>query len=130
MPIAAAPLKVSFSEALPLAFSNYANFEGRATRGVYWWFVLGNFFLTYAATLIGVLLFGVGSGLEVALYWVVVLALAIPGMAVFARRLHDTGRSGWWWLLCLTIIGAIPVLLWLSEEGDVRPNAYGPPRTA
>ena len=76
------------------------------------------------------MLFGLGTSGQVALYWLVVLVLAIPGFSVLVRRLHDTGRSGWWWMLSLTIIGAIPVIIWLCDEGDVRPNAYGPPRAA
>lgn len=126
----AAPLKVSFTQALPLAMANYANFDGRATQGEYWWFVLASFLLNFSASWFGVMLFGLGSSEQVALYWVVVLVLAIPGFSVFFRRLHDTGRSGWWWMLSLTIIGAIPLLVWLCQEGDAKVNAYGPPREA
>jgi uncharacterized membrane protein YhaH (DUF805 family) len=54
------------------------------------------------------------------------LALALPGWAVWTRRMHDTGRSGWWWLLGLTIIGVIPILFWLCQSGPNADNQYGP----
>ena len=52
--------------------------------------------------------------------------LLIPGLAVGARRLHDTDRSGWWQLLVLIpLIGAIVLIVWWATEGDERPNRYG-----
>lgn len=124
------PLEVSFFDAIPLALENFGDFEGRATRGEYWWFCLSNFLLNIIVSWLGVFLFGAGSDAQVLLYWAVTLVMAVPSFSVFVRRLHDTGRSGWWWLLSWTIIGAIPLLIWLADEGDVRENEYGPPRTA
>jgi len=124
------PLEVSFLDALPLAFENFGDFEGRATRGEYWWFILSNFLLNIVVMWLGVFLFGAGSDAQILLYWAVVLVMTVPGLSVFVRRLHDTGRSGWWWLLGGTVIGLIPLLIWLADEGVARENEYGPPRTA
>jgi uncharacterized membrane protein YhaH (DUF805 family) len=53
------------------------------------------------------------------------LFFLLPGLALVARRLHDTGRSGWWFLIAFTVIG-IPVLLyWLVKDSDKGKNAYG-----
>ena len=59
-------------------------------------------------------------------YWVGYIICLLPGLAVGARRLHDTGRSGWWQLLYLTIIGTIVLIVWWVADG-VRKNKYGAP---
>ena len=55
------------------------------------------------------------------------LALFLPGLAVSIRRLHDLGRSGWYFLLILIpLIGTIILLIWFCMRGTVGPNQYGP----
>jgi len=49
----------------------------------------------------------------------------VPSLAVGARRLHDCGRSGWWQLLILTVIGIILLLIWWATEGSSEENEYG-----
>ena len=53
------------------------------------------------------------------------LATLLPSLAVATRRLHDTGRSGWNQLWALTVIGIIPLVIWLAKPGTRAPNAYG-----
>jgi uncharacterized membrane protein YhaH (DUF805 family) len=92
----------------------YAQFSGRASRSEYWWFYLFTVLATDAAVLLG----GPVGGLASLLFF-------LPSLALFVRRLHDVGRSGWWFLLVFTIIG-IPVLLyWLVKDSDKGKNAYG-----
>lgn len=55
------------------------------------------------------------------------LALNIMSCAAASRRLHDTNRSGWWQLIGFTVIGLIPLLIWLVKEGEQGPNRYGLP---
>jgi uncharacterized membrane protein YhaH (DUF805 family) len=55
------------------------------------------------------------------------LVLFLPSLAVFARRLHDRNRSGWWILIAITIIGLIPLFYWLVSEGSKEANEYGEP---
>jgi uncharacterized membrane protein YhaH (DUF805 family) len=62
---------------------NYANFSGRAPRSEYWWFIL----MQVVVSLIPI----VGA--------LATLVFFIPSLAVSVRRLHDIGRSGWWYLL-------------------------------
>lgn len=84
---------MSFSAAVSTCFAKYATFSGRASRSEYWYFVL--FYVI--ASFFGGIVDGVTGALVGTA--VVSLALFIPSISVGARRLHDTGRSGWWQLL-------------------------------
>ena len=85
-------------------------------------FVLG---LEFAANVWDASL-GDTSGWGVA-YVLVLLGTTIPVLAVGARRLHDTGRSGWWQLLYLTVIGIIVLIVWWVADGDKKKNKFGQP---
>ena len=55
------------------------------------------------------------------------LAVLIPGFAVLFRRLHDTGRSGWWWLIAfIPLIGIIVLLVFCCLDSQPGENQYGP----
>lgn len=89
----------------------YAVFSGRASRKEYWMFILFNIIFGIIASIIdsiiGIKIYG--SGLIINLY---TLAILIPSLAVSVRRLHDTGRSGWWLLIeSVPIIGIIWMLI-------------------
>lgn len=103
------------------SFSKYAEFGGRATRSEYWYFFLMN--IAVSAVL------AVG-GFFVRLPWaylIYAVAALIPGFAVMVRRLHDTGRSGWWWLISfLPLIGQIVLLVFLAQDTEPSSNSYGP----
>lgn len=100
---------------------NYAVFHGRARRKEYWMFFLVNMVI---AVLLELLDAALGTMFIGMVYSLLVL---IPGVAVTIRRLHDTGRSGWWFLvLFVPVIGVLVMLIFTlfdSEEGD---NRYGP----
>ena len=101
---------------------NYANFEGRARRNEYWMFVLITTVISFGAWVIDALLFP-EQRLISNLYS---LAIVVPSVAVGARRLHDTGKSGWWQLLyILVIIGWIPLIIFLAKDSDIGDNEYG-----
>ncbi len=54
------------------------------------------------------------------------IALLLPSLGVTIRRLHDTGRSGWWLLIGLIpLLGAIVLLVFLATEGKAGANQYG-----
>jgi len=59
------------------------------------------------------------------LYTINALVLFIPGIAVAVRRLHDTDRSGWWFLLAFTVIGILLLLYWYVQPGTQGMNRYG-----
>lgn len=97
------------------ALRNYAVFEGRARPKEYWFYVL--------ISLVAYLLLAVPGGIPAAIY---LLATLIPSIAVTVRRLHDTSRSGWWYLLVFVpILGGIVLLVFLLQKGTRGVNEYG-----
>jgi uncharacterized membrane protein YhaH (DUF805 family) len=115
---------------------NYANFEGRARRKEYWMFALFNLmFLIVAAIADNILgtTFSIGEGvyaMDVPYGWIYLLytlAVIIPGFAVLVRRLHDVGKSGWWFFIVfIPFAGAIWLLVLACTDGNPGDNAYGP----
>ncbi len=101
---------------------NYANFEGRARRNEFWMFVLIASVISLGTFLVDGRLFP-GKLLITNLFS---LAILVPNVAVSIRRLHDTGKSGWWQLLyILVIIGWIPLIIFLAKDSDIGDNEYG-----
>ena len=108
---------------------NYADFDGRAIRADYWWYQLAYIVCLGTAFGLGFALSG-GSGAGVA-FWLpvvsAVLALIIPSIAVIVRRLHDTGRSGWWYFISLVpYVGGFVLLAFMLVDSDPEPNRWGP----
>lgn len=100
---------------------NYVGFSGRARRTEYWMFVLFNFIISIVLTVLDML-----AGLNSVLNYLYALAVLLPGLAVTFRRLHDTGRSGWWVLISLIpLIGAIVLLIFTLLDSDAGENKYG-----
>ncbi|MFD1769320.1 DUF805 domain-containing protein [Sphingobacterium suaedae] len=118
---------------------NYANFSGRARRKEFWMFALFNFIigsvilrlldnllgLTYGGSdVYGSYAAYAEQGILSSIYSLVVL---IPSLAVAVRRLHDTGKSGWFLLLLLIpCVGWAILLYFYIVEGDRETNQYGP----
>ena len=100
----------------------YATFSGRARRKEYWFFYLVSIGITIIAQVFDAII-----GSEPMINGLVNLLLLIPTFAAGARRLHDTGRSGWWQLLVLTIIGIIPLIIWLATDTSPEENEHGQP---
>ena len=105
----------------------YAVFSGRARRMEYWMFILFNIIITVVLalidSLIGTFSPQAGVGLLGGLY---ALAVLIPSLAVTIRRLHDTGRSGWWIFISLIpVIGGIVLLIFMLLDSQPGENRYG-----
>ena len=65
-------------------------------------------------------------GLGFIIYMLYMLAVLIPGIAVFVRRMHDIGKSGWWFFISLIpLIGGIWLLVLLATDGSSEDNNYG-----
>lgn len=105
---------------------NYVNFSGRARRKEYWFFTL---FCMLIGIAFGILkgLAGDAAVIISLINLLVSIALILPGIAVTVRRLHDTGRSGWWYLLVFTIVGIIPLIIWFCANTDPKANKWGAP---
>ena len=102
--------EIGFGDAIKICFNKFAEFEGRARRSEFWWWYL----------------FTVLVGWIPYIGWLASLVFLIPSLAVGARRLHDTGRSGWLqFLMLVPCIGSIILIIWWCEDskGD---NEYGP----
>ena len=108
--------QVGFAEALGLYFKNYVKFEGRSSRGAYWWAVL---WLIIFGVALGVLDAIVFPSVEVSPFGSIFsLATFLPSLGLGIRRLHDLGKSGWWTLLVfLPIIGALVLIFWAAQPG-------------
>lgn len=114
---------MGFGDAIKTCFSKYAEFKGRASRAEYWWFFL-SYVIVYAVTYF---LMSANDAFSI-LFYIAVLAYFLPLLAAGVRRLHDTGRSGWWYLIVLVpFVGWIILLVLLAGEGQPTPNEYGPP---
>lgn len=101
---------LSFGKAISNVFSNYATFSGRARRSEFWWFALLNVLVVWIPYL----------------GWVWSLAVLIPGLALAVRRLHDTGRSGWFYLLSvIPLVGWILMIVWFCQDSEPGTNRYG-----
>ena len=113
--------QVDIKTAVIKALQPYFNFEGRARRSEYWWFVLANFCASIVLSFLGNL---------INFPWlttILSLALLIPSLGLTARRLHDIGKSGWLMLISIIpIVGAILLIIWCAKDGDPQPNQYGP----
>lgn len=147
---------MGFGEAIRVCLQKYIVFRGRARRAEYWWFFLFCVLAGIVAEIVDRVVAPtytathssgpVSSGMS--------LALLLPQLSVFVRRLHDTNRTGWWALVfyvvliglffaalaayfnanislggvfCLLIVGlCIWVFVLLAMRGTAGPNRYGP----
>jgi uncharacterized membrane protein YhaH (DUF805 family) len=111
---------------LDILKNKYVKFDGRAGRPEYWYFFLFNIVVGVIFGIIG----GVSGGptLIDVLYFLFVLAVLLPGIAVTIRRLHDQDRSGWFILLAfIPIVGGIILLIFMVLPGSSGDNRFGPP---
>lgn len=109
---------MSFTEAIQTCFSKIITIDGRASRSEYWYFWL---FTAIIGAVLG-FFFKENSTIPT----IVSGILSLCTLTVSIRRLHDTGRSGWWLLLDLTVIGAIVPFIFFLMDSQPGTNKYGP----
>ena len=128
---------MNITESISICYNKYLTFKGRASRSEYWWFTL---YATIGAIIINASLATIygeplmtidpdtGLPAYTVTYWIALLiqlfVFDIPAISALVRRLHDTGRSGWWWLINFTIIGIFFFIYWLVKSGDEDKNKY------
>ena len=99
----------TFYEAIRVCLTKYAEFNGRASRSEFWWFTL---FVTLVTTALLYLSETLGS--------IFLIAMLLPQLAAGSRRLHDSGKSGWWQLFLLVPVAGIILmaLMWALPSTD------------
>ena len=140
---------MSFIESIKTVLSKYAVFNGRARRSEFWWYFLAYgivITVLYVALIVPGLTAYMTAVTDAAMAGdatapampgslatgqlimsLVGLALLLPTIGVSVRRLHDTDRSGFWYLLHLVpFVGTIIVIVWQAGNGTPGPNQYGP----
>ena len=146
---------VGFGRAISLGFKQYARFKGRSSRSEYWWWYLFSQVFLLIVMIPGYVQYfrdvvpaiqqwgdciqaqDPGSDLSVChldlkfptlflVGFVIALVLMLPSLAVAVRRLHDTGKSGWWWFIAFVpFVGGIILIVFLVFDSQPMPNQYG-----
>jgi uncharacterized membrane protein YhaH (DUF805 family) len=121
---------MSFQDAVRTCLQHkYADFSGRARRSEYWFFGLFVALAVVVLELAAVLLGQVSSALFTILGLLLIVGLLgviVPSLAVGVRRLHDTGKSGWWLLLQLVPFGGLVLLVFFVLDSAPGANEHGP----
>lgn len=104
-----------------VVLQRYTKFEGRAGRAEFWWFHLASFIILAALGILAAI---------ASIFWIPYvlygLAVIVPSVAVGIRRLHDTGKTGWFLLIGLIpFVGGIILIVFFALQGDPNPNEYG-----
>ncbi len=109
------------------AWRKYVSFSGRASRKDYWGFVLINILVSFVIAIFEVIV-GIGDGFISSLY---TLAVVLPNIALYTRRLHDVGRSGWWQLAVIVPLLNLYLfyMIWI-KPGTIGENKFGAPAAA
>lgn len=104
---------MTFVESVQTCFKKYAEFNGRASKSEYWWWIL----FVIVASLAGQMLGDVAGGL-------VSLATLLPSIAVAARRLHDIDKSGWWQLVYIIPLLGWGLMIYWCVQNPLEPNRF------
>ena len=136
---------MGFIEAVKTCFRKFATFSGRAKRSEYWWFVLFAVIINVVLSMLAFSTMDLSAmatdpNAVMAMYtspamilnMIIGLILFIPMLAAGSRRLHDTGKSGWWQLLWLLgvipivgLLGMIALIYLLVQKSQEGENKYG-----
>ena len=110
---------VGFPEAVSEGFKNIVTFSGRASRSAYWWFFLGAVIIDIIGSIIGI------AAHAAVIQYIISVIVAIGTLSLSVRRLHDTGRSGFWWLIgFIPLVGTIILIVFYCLAGTPGPNKY------
>lgn len=117
---------LTYTDAIKICFSKFADFSGRARRQEYWYFTVFNMIVQAGLNALGRLVFGSGSNMASVFAGIYSLVVFIPALAVAWRRLHDVGKSGAYYLFMLIpVVGWIIVLIQLCKDSQPGENQYG-----
>lgn len=108
------------SSSTKICTKKYATFKGRSSRSEYWYFYLTVIIASIICAIIDEILGtrAFNTGIQCAFF--------LPLLAAGSRRLHDIGKSGWWQLLMIPLIGIFVLIYWWAQKGSQEENEYGP----
>lgn len=109
---------MDFQTSVKTCLNKYADFSGRASRSEYWWFMLA-YIVAYIALAI------VATVAHFPLLIILILGLFLPIISAAARRLHDTGKSGWWQLISIIPLVGLVLIVFLAQVGTAEGDKYG-----
>lgn len=113
---------MGYQQAYQRMWQNFAKFDGRAGLAEYWKATLINF-----VVIIVLLVLDRAVAVLLLLYYLYAVALILPGLGLTFRRLHDTGRSGWWWLIGLIpVLGSLYLIYLLAQPSSPAGDRFGP----
>lgn len=122
------PPQTGFVSAIKKGFRGYVVWNARSTRSEYWWWTLFVTIIALVASIIDSVVFSTNMMSGVGPIGAITsLALFLPGLSVWIRRLHDTDRTGWWaWIILIPIVGVIVSFIFVvlpSKPGPTRWNS-------
>lgn len=121
---------MGFGDAVRTCWKKYGDFDGRAVRSEFWWWVLFMVLVQFAAAIVLTIVLiifqnlGFLQWLSVLIFMVIVLAFILPSIAVSVRRLHDRDLSGWFYLLGYVPFGGLVLFIFYVLPGTPGPNRY------
>ena len=118
---------MNFQTSIKTCFTKYATFSGRASRSEFWFFCLFSFLASIITMIIDSMILGYPAEENGPVNLIFSVLIFLPSLAVGARRLHDIGKSGWWQLITLTVIGIILLIVWFATVGSSKKNGHGTP---
>ena len=122
---------MDFITSIKSCFVKYVDFKGRASRAEFWNFMLFCVLIIICGDIVDAQLVGQSFWDYDSMFGptalIINILIALPGLSVSARRLHDIDKSGWWQLIYITIIGIIPLIFWLCKSSSQETNKYGNP---
>ena len=120
---------MNFTSSIKTCSQKYADFSGRATRSEFWFFTLFVQLLFLCSAVLDPYVAGVEPDDYFEIYGPVTLIIQIitllPSLSVTGRRLQDSGMTGWWMLVGLTVVGLVPLIYWLCRPSDEDSNEFG-----
>ena len=117
-------INIMINFAINKAFNNFFNFSGRSNRSEFWYFFLFIFLASFLTHVIDTYILGYHPDETRLVSGVFLTITFIPQLSIIVRRLHDVGKSGWWFLLSFTVIGLIPLIVWYCSMSEPRKNKF------
>lgn len=122
---------MGFTDAVKTCFRKYVTFSGRASRSEYWWFALFVVVTTIILSIIDVIIFGAGENEVRPISSIFQLGTFLPGLAAGWRRMHDSGRPGWYLLIPMIVSFGVAIVIlggvmMLGAAGVNGGDAAGP----